>query len=92
MNMKPKKPVKANDHDNNVRYRITIEALKDGRSELKANGVNQNLAGLKLIEKELLTHLSLIQEQKIGMMIEAKTQPKIKIAPANAMHIPRNLS
>ena len=90
MSTKPKKEVKLNDHNNNVKFKLVIEVLKDGRSKMNAFNINQNLEGIKLIERELMVHLSLIQEQKIGYLIEAKTKPKITIAPA--MNIPRNLS
>jgi hypothetical protein len=90
--IKPMKKVKRNYHNDNVKYKIVIEANKNGQSKLNAFNINQNLEGIKLIERELIMHLSLVQEQKIGYIVEAKTQPKIKLASANAMNIPRNLS
>ena len=88
--MKPKKPVKRGTHEDNVKAKIVIEVLKNNQSKLNAFNINQNLAGLQLIERELYMHLSLIREQKIMLMIEEKTKPKIAIAPANP-NIKRNI-
>ena len=88
--MKPKKPVKRGNHQDNVKAQIKIEIMKDGSSRMNVNNINQNLEGLRLIEKELSNHLRLLQDQKIQMMLEAKTQPKIAVAPANTKII-RNM-
>ena len=84
------KKVKRGTHEDNVKAQIKIEILKDGTSRMNVNNINQNLNGLRLIEKELSNHLRLLQDQKIMMMVEAKSQPKIAVAPANTKII-RNM-
>ena len=88
--MKPMKKVKRGTHEDNVKAQIKIEILNDGTSRMNVNNINQNLNGLRLIEKELSNHLRLLQDQKIMMMVEAKSQPKIAVAPANTKII-RNM-